>query len=213
MEEVQPSPQERPDPFEVVDLIAWHSLNRPAWSFSTEAIRTIGAIAVLVSLILAFIQEWLAIVVVWASFFLFYALNKVPPTEVEHKITNRGIISMGRSYVWADLGPFWFSHKKNDVFLHVATKNVFGQLMIMVHPDNWKEIRNILAEYLPYIENVEKTVPERMADWFSRKFPLDKMIKKDFTDKPKENTGLSKNVPPAEVESTSQPSEGHTLSS
>src|SRR6187549_1595697 len=91
--------------FAVKDLYTWKSLNRPLWNYSGEAFRTLGAIALLVSIILLFFQEYLAIMVTWAAFFLFYALTKVPPVEVEHKITNQGIVSMDRSYLWSELGP------------------------------------------------------------------------------------------------------------
>lgn len=201
MEENAPKEESR---FAVKDLVGWTSLNRPAWSFSIEAFRTLGAVALLVSIILLFFQEWLAIVVVWAAFFLFYALTKIPPVEVVHKITNQGINSMDRSYLWSELGPFWFSQKGEDTVLHVAHRSVFGQLIVIIHKDDLEKIRDALAEYLPYVETVEKSPTEKMAEWFSKKFPLDKLAVKNFT---------AKEVPPAGVEPTPQPSEGRTQSS
>lgn len=201
--------EEQESRFAVRDLFEWKSLNRPVWSFSNEAFRTVGAIALLVSIILLFFQEWFAIFVTWAAFFLFYALTKVPPVEVDHKITTQGIISMGRNYLWSELGPFWFSEKSGETILHVAHKSMFGQLIIIVHKEDLNPIRDILAEFLPYIEAVEKSPAERMQNWFSNKFPLDKVMRKDFSAKEEPVPP----VPSAGVEPTSQPSEGHTLSS
>src|SRR3989338_581920 len=92
----------------VKDLFSWKSLNRPMLSYSRDVFTTFAVIALLLSFIVAFIQEFLLIVVVWAAYFLFYALSKVPPVEVEHKITTEGVVSMDKSYLWSELGTFWW---------------------------------------------------------------------------------------------------------
>lgn len=191
-------PQETPasSKARVHDLFSWKSLNRPAWQYSKDVYTTLGAIAILVSIIFAFFQEWLAILVVAAAYFLFYALSKVPPVEVEHKITTQGIISMERGYLWAELGPFWFSQKGNDTILHVAHRNVFGQLILLIDPKDKEKIQDILAEFLPFIEVPEKSVTEKMSDWFSKKFPLEKMVTQNFkaTSAPESNPPRSNTI-------------------
>lgn len=158
---------------QVRDLFVWKSLNRPAKNYGKEVFSTIGAVALLVSIILAFFQEWLAIVVTWAAFFLFYALNRVAPEEVDHKITTEGVVSMGHSYLWSELGPFWFVERWKNIMLHLAHGNIFGQLVMLVGKNDEEKIRNILAQYLPYIESPQKPVTEKLSDWFSQKFPLE----------------------------------------
>ncbi|MCL5432033.1 MAG: hypothetical protein M1484_02930 [Patescibacteria group bacterium] len=156
----------------VHDLLAWKSLNRSRQQYSKEVFAAFGAVAFLVSVVLMFFQEWLAILVTWAAFFLFYALTKIEPVEVEHKITTEGIISMSHAYLWTELGPFWFSQRQEELTLHVAHRNIFGQLMILVDKAQQEKIRDILAQYLPFIEVPEKSVVEKMSDWFSKKFPV-----------------------------------------
>ncbi len=156
----------------VKDLFVWQSLNRSVQQYPKEVFATFGTIALLVSIILMFFQEWLAIVVTWAAFFLFYALTKMEPVQVDHKITTEGIISMGHAYIWAELGPFWFSEKNDNVVMHVSHRNILGQLMILIDKVNQEKIRDILAGYLPYIEVPEKSVVEKMSDWFAKKFPI-----------------------------------------
>lgn len=164
----------------VQDLYSWKSLNRPDWSYSKEVFTTLGAVALLLSIIFAFFQEWLAILVIWAAFFLFYALSKVAPVEVEHKITTEGIVSMEKSYLWSELGPFWFVHKSGHSLLHVLHSNIFGQLVILIEKGDEDKIQDALAEYLPYVETPQKSTAEKLSDWFSKKFPIEKMMKKDF---------------------------------
>lgn len=164
----------------VQDLFVWKSLNRPAWSYSKDVYTTLGAVAILISIIFAFFQEWMAILVTAAAYFLFYALSKALPVEVEHKITTEGIISINRGYLWSELGPFWFTQKGKDLLLHVAHRSIFGQLILLVDASEKEEIRDILAEYLPFIEMPEKSMSEKMSEWFSKKFPIEKMVQRNF---------------------------------
>jgi hypothetical protein len=167
-------------PRRVKDLFAWKSLNRPMWSYSKDVFTTLGIIAILVGIICAFFQQWTAILVIGASYFLFYALSKVPPVEVEHKITTEGIVSMGKGYLWSELGPFWFSDKGRELILHVAHRSMFGQLILLVDRKDQEEIKDVLAEYLAYIEIPEKSMTEKVSEWFSKKFPIERIVAKDF---------------------------------
>lgn len=171
--DLQERPQEESDQkARVHDLFEWRSMNRPSQQYPKEVFATFGAIALLISVILLFFQEWLAIVVTWAAFFLFYALTKIEPVEVGHKITTEGIVSMDHSYLWTELGPFWFSEKGKDMVLHVAHRNILGQLMLLVERKDQERVKNILAEYLPFIELPEKSIVEKLTDWFAKKFPI-----------------------------------------
>lgn len=170
-------PQKKP---RVRDLFAWKSPNRTTWQASGQAFAALGAVALLVSLILMLFQEWLAILVTWSAFFLFYALTRIPPEEVAHKITTEGIISMNHAYLWRELGPFWFTPSRTEGFttrgaetiLHVAHRNIFGQLAIIIQKEDEEKVRETLAEYLPFIELPEKSLVERLSDWFAKKFPI-----------------------------------------
>jgi len=157
----------------VRDLFVWKSFNKPQKQYSKEVVAVFAIIALLISIILAFFQEWLGILVTWAAYFLFWQLSQVRPEEVEHKITTEGIVSMGHSDIWQNLGPFWFSVKGNEVTLHIAHRNIFGQLIILAAKSDQDKICNILAEYLPYIETPEKSAIEKFSDWFSEKFPIE----------------------------------------
>lgn len=164
----------------VQDLFEWKSLNRPTWNFTKEVYTTMAAVAILLSIIVAFFQEWFLILVIWAIYFLFYQLSKAPPVLVDHKITTEGIISMGKAYIWAELGPFWFTTRGEDTVLHVSHRNIFGSLLLIIKGEDEEKIKDILAEYLPYVEIPGKSTSEKMSDWFSAKFPIERMATKNF---------------------------------
>ncbi len=128
---------------------------------------SLGGVLALISLILIFFQEWLAIIVSWAAYFLFYALTKVPQTTVEHKITTQGIISLNQAYIWTELGPFWFTTRGPETILHVAHRGLFGHLTLLINPQDQEKVRDNLAEYLPFIEMPQKTAFDKFSDWFA----------------------------------------------
>lgn len=171
-------------PPRVRDLFEWQSLSRPNQKFPKEFVKTISAIALLLSIIFAFFQEWLAIFVTWAAVFLGWALTKIEPENVGHKITTEGIVSMDHAYLWQELGPFWFTTIKNNfadadnLLLHIAHRNIFGELVLIIHKENQEKIKETLAEYLPYIEVPEKTTVEKLTDWFTKKFPFEPKVPK-----------------------------------
>lgn len=173
-------------PTKVRDLFIWTSLSHQKRQYPKEFFTTLAAIATLLSIIFAFFQEWFAILVTWAALFLFYAVSKLEPQATQHKITTQGIVSLNQTFLWGELGVFWFTERNGDEFLHVATRNIFGQLMIIINKEDKDEIRDILAHYLPYVEIWEKSTTEKISDWFSKKFPIQKPVNTKIEIKPAE---------------------------
>ncbi len=139
------------------------------------------ALAILFSIVFFFIKEFLLIVVIWAAVFFTYAISQVPPEELEHKITTEGITVFGKSYLWDDLGPFWFIQKDGETILKIASKvrSVFGEIALLLGTVPQEKIKDILSKYLPYLEVPDKTFSDKAADWLSSKFSFEKAIRKD----------------------------------
>ena len=140
--------------------------------YPREFFSTLIVISILLSIIFAFFQEWFAILVVWGALFLFYALSRAQAQEVEHRITTQGIVTMNRSYLWGELGAFWFTQRDEAEFLHIATGGIPGQIIMIVPVEDKDTVRDILAHYLPYIEVWEKSIVEKISDWVAAKFPI-----------------------------------------
>lgn len=167
-------PQNEP-PVETHTLLEWKSPSRPFKKRDRDYFTTIGAMVILIVVILLFMKEWLLIGAILALTFMVYILNTIPPEEVDHKITNKGIISAGHSYTWSDLKEFWFSQKYNHPLLVIATKMRFpGRILILLNESNEKAIREALSPNLLYREAPQKTWMDNAADWLSQKVPLEK---------------------------------------
>ncbi|HUS51879.1 MAG TPA: hypothetical protein VMX77_00230 [Candidatus Bathyarchaeia archaeon] len=165
---------EKPQRGELKTLLSWQSAARPFKKRDREYFTTIGAIVFLLAVILLFLKEWLLIAVIIALMFVAYILSSVPPEEVDHQVTTRGIKTGNRHYDWEDLGSFWFSERWKQAILHVGTKLRFpGQLLILLGSQDKEEIKNVLGKHLDFTEP-EPTWMDNAAGWLSRKVPLEK---------------------------------------
>ncbi len=155
-------------------LLSWSAPNRLFKRRSREYFTTILAIAFLLGVILFFFKEWFLIMVVVAFVFVTYVMGTIPPENVEHKITNRGIITGEKNYRWNELGRFWLTQKDEQNLLFLETSESFPKRLILLLGEiEPKKVKKLLLEYLPY-EEPAKTWMEKAGEWLSAKFPLEK---------------------------------------
>lgn len=162
----------RPEALKV--LVIWRSSSRLFKRLSRERFATIGAIVFLVAIILVFIQEWFLIAVIVSLVFFSYVLSQTQPEEIEHQITNRGIITGGKNYTWDRLLRFWFEEQNNqDVLLVDGFDRFPFRLLLLLGEKKKEDIQKILAVYLPE-EKPEKSWTDRAGEWITRQIPLEK---------------------------------------
>ena len=161
-------------PMPLKTLLEWESAVRPFKKRSREYFTTLGAIVLLLAIILIFLKEWFLILVVIALSFMVYVMGTIPPQSTTHKITNRGVVTGDRNYLWVELERFWFTQKWEQKVLNIDTAGLFsGRLMLLVNPADEAKIKTLLSEYL-LLEEPEKTWMDRAGDWLSRNIPLEK---------------------------------------
>lgn len=154
-------------------LLAWKAPVRVFKRRDREFWTTVGSIVFLLAIILFFIKEWLLIATIIALIFVYYVLSSVPPEEVEHQITNRGIRFAGRDFFWEELGRFWFHERFGQKILNIEIGGrLVGRLELLLGQTEEKTIKEILAKYL-----LEETPPPSLLDrasvWLSKKVPLE----------------------------------------
>jgi len=155
-------------------LLTWRSPSRLFKRLSRERFATIGAIVFLVGIILVFLKEWFLIAVIIALAFFSYILSQVKPEEVEHQITNKGIVTSGRTYLWQQLLRFWFEGEGDQTILLIdGLDRIPFRLLLLLGGQNKETIKKILASYLPE-EKPEKTWIDRSGEWITRQIPLEK---------------------------------------
>src|SRR3990170_6554209 len=128
-------------------LLTWKAPVRPYKKRDREYYTTIAAIAFLVLIVLAFLREFLLIVVVIAFAFVSYVFAAIPPEETEHQLTSRGVRSADKLYRWADLRRYWLSEKYGQAMVMVQTAMLFpGQLLMLLPEADKEKVRKILNE-------------------------------------------------------------------
>ncbi len=154
-------------------LLTWRAPIRPFKRRGREFFTTIGAIVFLLVLILLFLKEWLLIAVIIALMFVSYVMATVEPETVEHQITNRGIVTGGRSYHWEEMDRFWISEKLNQKILNVTNLVRLPRILqLLLSEVDETQVKKILSQYLP-AEELEKNWVDKASDWLSRRVPLE----------------------------------------
>lgn len=153
-------------------LFAWTAPVRPFKKRDKEFFTTIAAVALLMGLILFFIDGILPVGVVIAVVFLVYILSTVPPEEVEHRITTKGVVFAGKKYKWDELTRFWFTRRFGNDLLIVESKQMPNRLEMVVLPADRDKIRHAIENHLPY-EEAAPNFLDKAAVWLSKRVPLE----------------------------------------
>lgn len=153
-------------------LFSWKAPARPFKKRDKEFFTTVLALAFLIGLIMFFIDGILPVAVVMALVFLIYVLSTVQPDEVEHSITNKGIIFAGKKYRWDELVRFWFTKRFGNELLIIESMQVPNRIEIVVSGQDQEKIKDAVEDYLLY-EEAAPNFLDKAAGWLSKRVPLE----------------------------------------
>lgn len=133
-----------------------HSWKAPAIVFIQRKkawFLKVSIVALLLILFFAFLQDFIVILVICVIVLIAFLLASIPPQEVEHKVTSRGIKSIGDLYKWKDLSKFWVAERYNQKVIYVHTKLRYPSRIVMIvgKKDELKVVK-LLLEQLDYKE-------------------------------------------------------------
>lgn len=154
-------------------IFSWKAPLRPYKKRSKIILRFYIAVTLLLSLILFFFGDRILLLPLWAILFLFYILTITPPPEVENKITKFGVETAGITLRWETLSHFYFAKRFGFFVLTIVGHAPFNYHSFLVIPDDSVKNQTIhlLSEHLIYQEKPEKTIVDRMVDFFMKLIP------------------------------------------
>lgn len=154
-------------------IFSWKAPIRPYKKRSGLVLRFYLAVALLLSLIVFFFGDRILIIPIWAVLFLFYVLTITPPPEIENKITKFGLETAGLTIRWEALSQFYFTRRFGFYVLTVVSHGPYFYQAYMVIPneDIKKNLMLILSEHLIYVEKPNRTLTDKLIDWFSKLIP------------------------------------------
>jgi len=157
-------------------IYSWKAPLRPYKKRSKLIIRFYVALSLLLSLIIFFSGDKILLIPIWSILFLFYTLTITPPPEVENKITTFGIESAGVIAPWENLSHFYFGHRFGFDTLTIVSQAPFFYHFYLVIPNNEvkEKVFYILTQHLIYQEKPQRTLTDKIADFFLSLLPEEK---------------------------------------
>lgn len=153
-------------------FLSWKAPVRPFKRRGKEFLTTVLMIAFLTGVIFYFIEGILPVIVIVALVFLVWVFSTFQPEEVEHKISNRGVVFAGKLYRWGDLIRFWFAKRLSNELFVVETVQMPGRLELVINPEDKATIRETVEEYVPY-EEAPPNFLDKSASWLAKRVPLE----------------------------------------
>ncbi|MBI2007354.1 MAG: hypothetical protein HYS83_01485 [Candidatus Blackburnbacteria bacterium] len=153
-------------------LFSWKAPSRPFKKRDKEFFTTVGALAFLIGLILFFVEGILPVAVVIALVFLIYVLSTVQPEEVEHSITNKGVVFAGKKYRWDELVRFWFTKRFGSDLLILESVHVPNRVEMVISDADKEKIKDAVEDYLIF-EEAAPNFLDKAAGWLSKRVPLE----------------------------------------
>ena len=110
-----------------------------------------------------------------ALIFVAFVLATAEPEIIEHKITNMGIISAGRAFLWEDLDSFWFEKRGDDRVLIVQTYLRFPSRLIILLTSEISDrtILDILEKHIHYFHAPVHTLFDKWAMALQKRINLE----------------------------------------
>lgn len=156
-------------------LLEWVAPERLFKRKSREFYRKIAVIIIFFSLLLLVIKEFLLIGVLGVVFFVIYVFHTIPPRNITHKITTRGInYASGYLYEWDKLNSFFIEKKENTYILNVNTVDpLMGRIFLLLSDEvDRKKLSRLLNEHISIVEDPQPTTMDRMINKITSKINL-----------------------------------------
>jgi hypothetical protein len=150
----------------------WEANTRPYKKLDKDVFSTILAGAFLLGVILYFIDGAVPVMALASLVFLFYVMGTVPPGKTYHKITNWGLESEDKLYVWDALLRYWVQGKEGNKMLVVETNLKWPRhIRFMIEDKDEEKIHEIMQRYLVEDQPAPNWIDKSTA-WLERKIRL-----------------------------------------
>ena len=155
-------------------IISWKSPVRVFKARSRQYFVKVGLYGLVFILAAIAFGEFLLVGVIMAVIFLVYVLASIAPETIEHRITNMGVVSGGKAFLWDDLDSFWFEKKGEDRLLVVQTRLHFpSRLIIILTTVSERGLLDILEKHLHYHHGPVHTLFDKWALFLQERVNLE----------------------------------------
>lgn len=155
-------------------IISWKSPVRVFKARSRKYFVKVALYALVFILAAIAFGEFFLVGVILSVVFVAFVLALAAPETIEHKITNMGIISGGRAFLWEELDSFWFDKRGDDRLMVVATKMHFpGRLLIILTNVSERTLLDLVEKHLHFHHGPVHTSLDKWAIWLQERVNLE----------------------------------------
>lgn len=159
---------------EAKSIVSWKSPVRIFRARSKKYFVKIGLYALVFVLAAIAFGEFILVGVILAVVFLVYVLAMAEPEVIEHKITNMGIISGGKAFLWEELDSFWFEKRGDERLLIVQTELHFpSRLIILLTSVSERTLLDVLEKHLHFHHAPVHTLFDKWAQSLQKRINFD----------------------------------------
>ncbi len=157
-----------------VSLLSWYGPSHIKRKTSWRYYLNLGLLALVIALILIFVNQLYLLMMVLAIVFLLIVMTITDPKPVKNIITNYGIYTGDRFYSWEDRGKhFWIEKDNGERVLVVQTKKFPYQIVMLLNKRiSEEQLTDLLSNFLTH-QKPKKNGVDKLITWFKRTFPLD----------------------------------------
>jgi len=145
-----------PEVIQNIKLFEWKAPDRYEFKYESKSFLILVAVSLFFILLLAILGHYFMMAAVISMLFFVYVAGTTKPIIVEHKITARGIDSIGRLFEWYMLDSFYFTKRGNISFLLVETKLNWPGLLIMIIDEKDRDALFVLLQKKLLYKNIKK---------------------------------------------------------
>lgn len=143
-------------------LYSWVSKNKlPHNGIDPKVQRSLLIVGIILGIILFVMQEYGLIFAVLSMVFVSYVITLSPSVDVNHEITNLGILYEDEFYPWSDLKFYFFTEKMGIDILGIDRLSG-SRLLFLISQADKKPIHDILYSRIPYTETPPKDALDDM---------------------------------------------------
>ena len=159
---------------EAKSIVSWKSPERIFKARSQKYFVKVALYSLVFILAAIAFGEYFLVGVIIAVAFVVYVLATAEPQVIEHKITNMGIISGGRAFLWEELDSFWFDKKGDDRLLLVQTNLHFPTRLIMILTSvSERTLLDVMEKHLHFHHAPVHTLFDKWAQTLQKRINLD----------------------------------------
>lgn len=156
---------------ELETIYEWDAPERVFSAKNKGWFSSIGIVALAFIALSAATNNFVLIFAIISLVLVLYTLYTIPPNNIKHQITNKGLYSTNHLYLWKNILTFWITERGGDKLMHLeykgrASDTYYRRMVILIGKGNLKTIVAYLVQYVDYLgpSEIDQGILTRWAE-------------------------------------------------